>query len=148
MRLALLMFGTLCLSQVVSAAYACTCPPLASAAEQAEEFDMIFIGSPRESINVSPPIEWKPGDPPPPPRADRYETMFDIERVLKGENVSAVKISHSEPNPLSCGIMYTDDAPRLILASGSQETGYSTWFCSIPQFSVEAFDEALKPAAD
>ncbi len=148
MRLLLLTSSLLCLSSAFNAAYACTCPPLESAAEQAEKFDLIFLGTATGSINVTPPIERAPDQPPPPPRPEFYETSFNVTRVLKGDNMSSVIISHSAPSPMSCGVHYQTDEPLFILASGSKEKGYSTWFCSNAQFSVEAFDAALDTAED
>lgn len=145
MRTLLLAAGLLSLSAGVNTADACSCPPLASAADQAAQFDLIFVGTPTQSINLT------PGDddtPPPPPSARRYETHFDISRVLKGDKLGSVKILHNAPNPMSCGVDYNGDAPRLILAKGSTDAGYSTWFCSLPQYGVEDFDAALGTSDD
>lgn len=148
MRLLLLASSFLCLSTAFNVAYACTCPPLESAAEQAEKFDLIFLGTATGSNNVTPPIERSPDQAPPPPSPELYETSFEVTRVLKGDNMSSVIISHTAPSPMSCGVQYPTNEPLFILASGSKEKGYTTWFCSNAQFSVDAFDAALNTVED
>lgn len=119
---------------LVGPALACTCPPVESAAAQAEQADLVAIvtAGEREEFGQTP---W--GVP------EYFETQFQVHEVLKGPDMDALTVRTSAPGNPMCGILWEEGADMVLLAREREEGGYSAWMCSLARFPEEAFRAAL-----
>lgn len=132
-------------------ASACSCLGHDSAAEQAEDAELIFIG---HVIDTGPERDprglfkrfddWTKNRPPP---YRQHITTFQVDETLKGEPGRNIALRHSSGahGGADCGLDFPRGEPVLIIAFRSADGGYATSLCSMPQFPVEAFRDALSP---
>jgi hypothetical protein len=140
-------------------AFACSCAPERSAAEQADRYPLIFVGTAMTSVDVTPappPVKrsfwnrlqfWKPAPVPPPNYSKSFETSFTVKRMLKGEEADTVTLQHIGNNGALCGRNFIAGDEYLILASAREDGTFTTSLCALPQFPLAAFEAALAPAS-
>lgn len=141
-------------------ALACSCAPYPSAAAQAENTPLIFLGTPMASVDVSPappPVKrsvwqrlqfWKPAPEPDPYPITSLATTFQVTRVLKGDPSEQVTIHHlSHDSGSLCGVSFSEGVEQLILAYARPDGSFATNLCSSPQFPLSDFEAALAPAS-
>jgi hypothetical protein len=122
------------------AALACSCAPFTSAAEQAEAVDALFRARVISTRSVS--------------GADYIQaiTTFEVIEVMKAPANSMragqrVEVGHSVGDA-SCGMSFTPGAEDLVAAMLGEGRTLQTSLCAVPQFSDEAFREALRIAPE
>lgn len=141
-------------------ANACSCGQEASVQQQAERYELIFVGTPTETINpdAAPPAKrsfwkrlqfWKPA--PAPQEVEfsphtQLETRFENSTILKGTPASPLIIKHSEPDGANCGRSFSPERTYFILAYKHEDGTYSTSICAMPQFSRADFEAVLAKA--
>lgn len=143
-------------------ASACSCSAASNVDDQAASYELIFVGTPIQSVSLTPPPDqpkrsiwqrlqfWKPA---PPvialtPISGMHATEFRIKNVLKGPDSETVTIHHMSGDGASCGINFPDTSQeKLLLASLSKDGKYHTNGCAYPQFSVAEFQAALAAPA-
>ncbi|MEO0816054.1 MAG: nuclear transport factor 2 family protein [Pseudomonadota bacterium] len=127
--------------EISAPSFACTCPPMESAAAQAEEADLIALAR-MEGDSESGKTPY--GTP------ERIETEFTLLDVLKGDALAGDSIQVMSPSPGSptCGIRWRGGVDVLVLLNARETGGYSAWMCSMPQFSEAEFREALGVPAE
>ena len=117
------------------AALACSCFPFNTAAEQAEAVDALFrarVISARSNAGET---------------YIRAITTFEVLEVMKAPANSMragqrVEVGHSIDDA-SCGMSFTPGEEVLVAASVAEDQSLQTSLCAAPQFSDEAFREAL-----
>jgi len=140
-------------------AFACSCRPHhQSAAEQAEHYPLIFVGTAMTSVDVTPappPIKrsfwqrlqfWKPAPVSPHHGSHSFTTAFQVKSVLKGEEADTITLHHNAISAM-CGISFVKGYEYLILAYQKDDGTYSTGLCALPQFPLAEFEAALAPPA-
>lgn len=138
-------------------AFACSCAPHRNAAEQAENYPLIFLGtavSSEDTTPAPPPIKrsvwqrlqfWKPAPAPPPYRIQSFTTIFEVARVLKGEQAETLTLTHIGNNGALCGRNFIIGDTYLILANTRDDGTFTTGLCGLPQFPLADFETALAP---
>lgn len=111
----------------VGTALACTCPPLPNAAAQADDWDLVALGTVVSTDND------EAGN----------SALIAMDEVFKGEASAAVTVSSGPSNPMACGLSYRQGDDVIVLANRQSEGQFSNYFCAIPQFDADAFRAAL-----
>lgn len=121
-----------------------------SAAEQADNADIVFIGRVIDSGPEGDPRGWwkrlsdwtlrRPA-----PMLVHDITTFQVDEALKGDPGENIAIRHINGDySATCGVSFRRGEAILILAYRQHDgSGYSTSLCSMPQFSVDEFRAAL-----
>lgn len=126
------MITTVCLFCAgFGTALACTCPPLPNAAAQAEEWDLVALGTVVSTDND------EAGN----------SALIAMDEVFKGEASAAVMVSSGPSNPMACGLSYRQGDDVIVLANEQGEGQFSNYFCAIPQFGADAFRAAFSEEA-
>ncbi|MEL6662949.1 MAG: nuclear transport factor 2 family protein [Pseudomonadota bacterium] len=117
-------------------AFACTCPPLESAAAQADGADLVALARMEGDAEIG---QSPYGGP------ERIETDFTLLEVLKGDALAGdeILVTSGAPGNPACGIRWREGVEALVLLNARETGGYSAWMCSMPQFSEAEFREAL-----
>ncbi|MEO0465701.1 MAG: nuclear transport factor 2 family protein [Pseudomonadota bacterium] len=108
-------------------AAACTCPPAPNAASQAEEWDLLAVGT---VVAV-----------------DNDETgnsaSIAVSELLKGDAAETITVTSGPSNPRACGLSYGAGSNVTVLANEAEDGSFNNYFCAIPQFSANEFRVAL-----
>ena len=131
-------------------AWACSCMRSDSAAAQAENADLVFVGQvlhsglerdTRTLMQRIRDIASGRGEPLP-----NTVTTFQISELLKGEADRDVSLVHLDGRySATCGIDFARRTQVLVLAYARAEGGYGSSLCHAPQFPIDDFRTALSP---
>lgn len=130
-------------------ALACSCLRAESAAEQAETYELVFLGTVIDTGAARDPRnvwqrnwDWMRGRPAP----DFRDTIttFQVDETFKGQPGRNIAIRHlGGEHSAACGVDFLIARQQVILAYPRAEGGYSTSLCAMPQFSQDDYRDAL-----
>lgn len=130
-------------------AMACSCMIPETAAEQAEGYELVFFGTVIDTGEARDPRnvwqrnwDWLRGRSAP----DFRDTIttFQVDETFKGQPGRNIAIRHlGGAYSAACGVSFLRGRQQVILAYPRADGGYATSSCAMPQFSEDAYREAL-----
>lgn len=130
-------------------AMACSCMRAETAAEQSENYELVFIGTVIDTGQARDPRtfwqrnwDWMRGRPAP----DFRDTIttFQVDEPLKGEPGRNIAIRHLGGEfGAACGVSFSQGRQLVILAYPRADGGYATSVCAMAQFSEDDYRDAL-----